>query len=287
MLLTLSIYSMARKTNKRQRQSNLKRWKTCNEKEILESFFALDNSWARKTILYVRDLVWLTEEQIYKWGYERKRKLRIDSEMQTQQNLSDTNRIEKQSLAPHDYNSLVDDLFSHENLMADELSLEEQTIYDTLRDTILRKETTFKGMSEFDLLLWERIPNSDSILKPESTIEKLQKTPAKQNKIAKNFRKSSQITTNDEFLQFNFEDWIDRQYTTPSPCKRRNLKAQDKHVEIEQFNLFPAEINDVDFYDNLKNEDFRIDEPICDYNNIFGCEDMFDDRIGNSGLLFQ
>jgi hypothetical protein len=74
--------------SKKSRQSTLKRWKTYNEKEILESFFQLDQDWNRKTILYVKDLVNLTEEQIYKWGYEKKKKLTV-TKIDVQRNASD------------------------------------------------------------------------------------------------------------------------------------------------------------------------------------------------------
>lgn len=54
-----------------------KRWKTLNEREVLECFFELDQDWQRKTIVYIKDLVELSEKQIYKWGYEKRRRLNL------------------------------------------------------------------------------------------------------------------------------------------------------------------------------------------------------------------
>lgn len=153
---------MPRTSSKKSRQSTLKRWKTFNEKEILESYFKLDNKWGRKTINYVKALVNLSEEQIYKWGYEKKRKMRLTSEAKITGS-AQISRIGDNFLTNIlDYNSIVSELFPEDEFNSEKLSREERARYDNLRDQMLQKDASIKSMSELDQILHERLP-TDSI----------------------------------------------------------------------------------------------------------------------------
>ena len=156
---------MAKTNNKRVRKSGLKRWKTFSEKEVLECYFVLDPNWTRKTIAYVTKLVRLTEDQIYKWGYERKRK---DKSHQSEfdENIINTNRrtnTQSSTNASDDYNNLVNELFPMDLDSTDKLSKDEKSLYNKVRDQLLIKDDQFKGMSELDRLLCERIKLSDIV----------------------------------------------------------------------------------------------------------------------------
>lgn len=129
---------MPRLNNRNTRKSEIKRWKTYNEKEILESFFALDPTWSRKTISYVSKLVKLSEEQIYKWGYEQKRKTYDEK-----QSSSDCAASRIDNFNPNaslDYNIIVDELFPSGLLMDDQLSKQEKQTYDALKSKLMMKD---------------------------------------------------------------------------------------------------------------------------------------------------
>ncbi|CAI2359507.1 unnamed protein product [Moneuplotes crassus] len=149
---------MPRISAKSKRQSALKRWKTTNEKEILESYFELDNNWGKKTINYVKDLVELSEEQIYKWGYE-KRKISTSCKDKRLSATAQISKIEENFLNKSlDYNSIVSDLFPESEVENEKLTKEEKAKYDQLRDQILKKSADLKNMSELDQILLERLP---------------------------------------------------------------------------------------------------------------------------------
>lgn len=161
---------MPRASAKKSRQSTLKRWKTFNEKEILESYFQLDQKWGRKTINYVKDLVSLTEEQIYKWGYEKKRKIKVSMTPQNSNSSVQLSGINENFLAKTlDYNEIVSELFPESELNSEKLSAQERRRYDVLRDQMLQKDASIKSMSELDQILYERLPTkSESKMRTKS-----------------------------------------------------------------------------------------------------------------------
>jgi hypothetical protein len=161
---------------KKSRQSTLKRWKTCNEIEVLEKFFNLDKEWNRKTMVYVKDLVSLTEEQIYKWGYEKKRKLKLlKSKKNRKVSLNSMDADQDSVKTQTDYNSLIDELFPDSENLADTLTLAETVRYDALKAEILENNSSFKEMSDLDQLLFERMPISDVNLKSKRQVKEMKK----------------------------------------------------------------------------------------------------------------
>ena len=154
---------MVKRSNKRLRSDNIKRWKTFSEKEILECYFVLDPSWAKKTIVYVKDFVELSEEQIYKWGYERKRKLRKEKDAILEKEFAQrSNEDSKESISLIiDYNMMVNDLFSDKSDEPSFLTYEEKAKYDQVRDELIRKDVEFQQMTKFERILYERLRLSD------------------------------------------------------------------------------------------------------------------------------
>ncbi|CAI2359772.1 unnamed protein product [Moneuplotes crassus] len=157
---------MPRRSAKSISQGYLKRWKTFNEKELLESYFKLDRNWSRKTINYVKDLVNLSEEQIYKWGYERKRKVKISAQkvkIPTSAHITRNNQsLFGQAL---DYNEIVSDLFPGGEWNSDKLTKEEKSKYDQLKRSMMKKDASIKRMSELDQILHERLPSDNLVSK--------------------------------------------------------------------------------------------------------------------------
>jgi hypothetical protein len=149
---------MPKLNNKRTRKTALKRWKTYNEKEILDAFYDLDSNWSRKTISYVAKIVKLTEEQIYKWGYEKKRRS-TNEHQQKSSNVGET-RIDVLNINTEyiNYNKLVDELFPNGRLTDDKLTKQEKKIYDALKTRIMKKDKCIKEMNELDQILYERLP---------------------------------------------------------------------------------------------------------------------------------
>lgn len=253
---------MSTQTRKRTRQSALKRWKTFNEKEILECYFELDSQWSRKTINYVKKIVKLSEEQIYKWGYERKRKLKLDQDTQEGEDYTQVNRTEAKAIKDlaQDYNSLVDELFPTCDLMADELTSEEKKKYDELKAKVKRKSNSYEELDDLDKLLCERLPLSDAIPTCDKT-----KTKIKRTKCRKGSMPEPEIE--DELIYKPAEEIIRDSSTTQSPVKnKRDLKAQSKQDELSNFE-FSFENTDAVYYEFL-NQDFPIYQVPNNYQEV-------------------
>lgn len=139
------------------------------------------------------------------------------------------NRIEVDLSQNQDYNSLVDDLFPEENLMSDKLTREEKKSYDGLRDQIMKRETSMNQLSDLDKLLCERIPSSDTILKP--TKSKAGKKPRKAS--------HSESTKDDFFQKLSVEECKESFSTFTPKTNKRELKDESKIQDPEPFNFIP------------------------------------------------
>ena len=161
---------MPRQSKNRVRESNLKRWKTFSEKEVLDCYFILDPNWSRKTIDYLKSIVKLSESQIYKWGYEKKKKLRSQQEKKSQKNFVLTNGTENFELSNNqDFNIIVNELFPIGQNESEELSDDERIVYDRVRDEIRSKDAEIQKMSDLDKLLLERINLADVVYGVQNT----------------------------------------------------------------------------------------------------------------------
>ena len=265
---------LSRQGKRRCRQSNLKRWKTYNEKEVLEAFFLLDQRWTRKTINYVKDLVNLSEEQIYKWGYEKKRKMKTGSEESaSSKSLPSVARIEQESQdKSKDYNSLVDELFPNSANLDDTLSPDEKVKYDELRDKIVSKASNFANMSEFDKLLYERLPSGQNLKLTVKASNKRRKCSA------------GELTTANDEIQVSEEFKVSSTLPTPKSENKRDLKSEAKVQEPDELAITPKSFclfDEIDF-ENLSDKNAKSFEEECQRLPDFGT-DMLDDPFGIFG----
>ena len=102
----------------------------------------------------------LTEKQIYKWGYEKKRRLNIDYKDPKTFNMHLVTQIDdlKYLNTIKDYNSLVEDLFpEHEKEVETLTDLQKQT-YDLLRDKLIARWEEYEQQSDLDKRLNDRVP---------------------------------------------------------------------------------------------------------------------------------
>mmetsp|Transcript_17290 Transcript_17290/g.19340 ORF Transcript_17290/g.19340 Transcript_17290/m.19340 type:complete len:372 (+) Transcript_17290:35-1150(+) len=139
---------------------NRKRWKTLNEREVLECYFELDQEWNRRTILYVKELVHLTEKQIYKWGYEKRRRLNLHTPQEKpidSKNVTLIGDLQK-PINQKDLNSVVASLFPEEENEEETLSDLQKKAYDYVKNKLIERSIQYEGQSDLDKLLNDRIP---------------------------------------------------------------------------------------------------------------------------------
>lgn len=263
---------MPRQSIKRSRKSALKRWKTFNEKELLESYFKLDNSWSRKTITYVKNLVKLSEEQIYKWGYEKKRKLRINSG-----SLNHCESVQKLPINEAylfnklDYNNIVNELFPEREFEDEKLSPQELQLYDSLKDKMMVKDAKIKEMNELDQILYERLPTSEGNLKKPQI-------------------RSRKTSTDDNCSDFDTDckEEESRKLTEEKVGLKENLPSQEVKKSRTLINLSlitdgnrePANEPEILFFDfqptDNKMDSFKIEEKEEDFSFSFSEENPFE-----------
>lgn len=139
---------------------NRKRWKTLNEREVLEWYYELDPEWTRKTINYIKDLVQLSIKQIYKWGYEKRRRLNGFKKDDKLLNLKHVTNISNLNsfCCLDNFNSIVDQMFPEDENQDEILNKEQMDIYDKVRDQLIERSEKYEQQSDLDKLLNERIP---------------------------------------------------------------------------------------------------------------------------------
>jgi hypothetical protein len=178
----LKLSKLSNFANKRKVEYSLshKRWKTLNEREVLECYFELDTDWSRKTILYVRDMVQLSEKQIYKWGYEKRRRLNLlipDSDKKKEIDMKYVTKIKDLNSAAHteDLNSVIDSLFPEDGKEEETLSDEQREIYDKIREQLIERSEQYEQQSDLEKLLNDRIPVLNVALKAKIEKERSEK----------------------------------------------------------------------------------------------------------------
>jgi hypothetical protein len=141
--------------------NNRKRWKTLNEREVLECYFELDQEWTMCTIMYVKRLVHLSVKQIYKWGYEKRRRLNLRTSHDKIIDIKYVSKAEDlhESIIGKDFNTIVDGLFyDEENEEEVTLSADQKEMYDYVRNQLIKRSFQYEQQSDLDKLLSERIP---------------------------------------------------------------------------------------------------------------------------------
>lgn len=126
-----------------------KRHKSEFEKLVLECFFKLDKYFSRKTIGYILPLMTLSEEQLYKWGYERRKKHKsekLKGDMDgTTGKWNENTSISFDSET--DYNQVVDEMFPDIESMDSKLSPKQQLLYDETRRLLLKFKNSHERAS--------------------------------------------------------------------------------------------------------------------------------------------
>ena len=137
-----------------------KRWKTLNEREVLECYFELDQEWTRRTILYVKELVHLSEKQIYKWGYEKRRRLNLHTPQEKVIDMKYVTKIEDlhKPMLQDDLNLVVVSLFPEEENEEETLSDVQKQAYDFVKNKLIERSIQYECQSDLDKLLNDRIP---------------------------------------------------------------------------------------------------------------------------------
>lgn len=152
-----------------------KRWKTLNEREVLECYFELDQEWSRKTILYVKDLVQLSEKQIYKWGYEKRRRLNLHDKEDKFFNIKYVTKVEDLNVPTKcdDFNMIVDGLFPEEENEEETLTDGQKEMYDRVRNQLLERSEEYDQQTDLDKLLNDRIPIRNLALEAKASRESI------------------------------------------------------------------------------------------------------------------
>eukprot|EP00345_Euplotes_harpa_P003366 CAMPEP_0168322348 /NCGR_PEP_ID=MMETSP0213-20121227/2835_1 /TAXON_ID=151035 /ORGANISM="Euplotes harpa, Strain FSP1.4" /LENGTH=191 /DNA_ID=CAMNT_0008324217 /DNA_START=279 /DNA_END=854 /DNA_ORIENTATION=+ len=145
-----------------------------NEKEVLECYFELDPEWTRKTIAYVKDLVHLSEKQIYKWGYERRRRLNLNSPDNKAVDMKLVTRVDQleSRILPHEFNLVVDSLFPEDEKDDEELSKGQKIIYDRVKSQLITRNEKYEQQSDLDKLLHEKVSVSQLVSHAISTVNR-------------------------------------------------------------------------------------------------------------------
>jgi hypothetical protein len=110
---------------------------------LLEAFFELDPEWKKETMDFLCSFLNLTNLQIYKWGYDQKR--RISHKKGIRSKIKDKNMKKytySNSISTVDYNSMVSELFSENEKTTDELNVDIKLRFEFLRDEYLNKSPT-------------------------------------------------------------------------------------------------------------------------------------------------
>ena len=158
--------------------TNRKRWKTLNEREVLECYYNLDSEWTRKTINYVKDLVQLSLKQIYKWGYEKKRRQNGFKKEEKSPNLRHVTCIGNLNSFKNsdNFNNIVEEMFPEDAIQDTLLSKEQMEIYDKVRDQLIERSEKYEQQSDLDKLLNERIPIKNIVVDAKKSVDKAPNT---------------------------------------------------------------------------------------------------------------
>lgn len=81
--------------------------------KILEDCFARDNEWTKETVEYIMANTKLSEVQVYKWGYDQKRKNSCKEGIRNR--IREYRRRKISETATNDYNNMVSELFPEDD----------------------------------------------------------------------------------------------------------------------------------------------------------------------------
>lgn len=101
-----------------------KRKKSKHEVALLEAYFTQDPAWSRKTVKALKPQLSLSVDQIYKWGYDRKKLLKKRNAQAKAKQAAQADLHAEPELAERtisDFNQEVDDLCEFNTGLSDEL----------------------------------------------------------------------------------------------------------------------------------------------------------------------
>ena len=130
----------------------------------LEKFFALDPTWSKETISYIQEFMPLTRLQLYKWGYDQKRKSSCKTGIRNKRRDSLRNRMS--SSKSLDYNLMVDDLLEGIKPSNNPIQVNSE-MFEQLKQKFLAQKKSFQ---EVHLVTADETPISD---KDESECHKI------------------------------------------------------------------------------------------------------------------
>ena len=113
--------------------------------QFLEEFFKLDPEWTKSTINFISEFMNLTSLQLYKWGYDQKRKNSwkkgIRSKVRENRRLASNEDIA-------DYNLIVDQLFPEIESKNNSNIYETKMSFEKLRDKYFSKTENLSTLEE-------------------------------------------------------------------------------------------------------------------------------------------
>ena len=183
-----------------------------NEREVLECYFELDPEWTRKTIDYIKDLVQLSEKQIYKWGYEKRCKLNVCQKDDRAINSSLVTKAEDlmAPIDPNNYNQVVWNLFPEKANEDEVLTEGQKDVYNYVRDQLIARNAQYEKQSDLDKLLNERIPIRTIALQAKAAQDSLLEGAPAMAKNVSDFNKQEEDQTNFQIKNYsNFENCED------------------------------------------------------------------------------
>lgn len=200
---------------KKYTKSNVKfsrKIKDLDQLKLLEKFFDLDPTWCKTTISYISSFMDLNENQLYKWGYDQKRKMTHKKGIRSAQRHK--KMIKSHSDSVTDYNDMVDKLFP-----------EEESVPRPSVDSLISKfdELKAKYLKVKDIL-------NSTYAEPAKEAPKIaepQESPKAKAKISPNFSNIKNVE-----MLLNFDEGESKSYFDLSIFKPRNIKSTGEQHKL-------------------------------------------------------
>lgn len=129
---------------------------------LLDKFFTLDPEWSKDTIKFISSFLSLTELQLYKWGYDQKRKFSCKKGIRNK--VRENRRRKYSDNCITDYNSMVSELFPEEDETID-------TKKSFLVDQFEQLKASYLNSKDISPKRESRIINISEVEKPAEKIE--------------------------------------------------------------------------------------------------------------------
>lgn len=145
-------YTSTKKTGKQVSKKTLKsshkftrKIKDQVQMQYLEEFFKLDPEWSKSTIQFISGFMSLTPLQLYKWGYDQKRKNSCKKGIRTK--IRENLRLSSNEEFT-DYNLIVDQLFPEIESKSTSNTFKNQILFEKLRDRFFNRSENLSTLEE-------------------------------------------------------------------------------------------------------------------------------------------